>query len=64
MLVRDVHNRCTVSEILTSDWLSDVPLSKQMPLIAKIRDLSKEDKLVIIQQMEEGNFGTKDGILK
>lgn len=64
MIVREVHNRCTVSEILTSDWLSDVPLSKQMPLIAKVRDLSKEDKLVIIQQMEEGNFGSKDAILK
>ena len=64
MLVREVHKRCTVSEILTSDWLSDVPHSKQMPLIAKVRDLSKEDKLVIIQQMEEGNFGSKDTILK
>ncbi|WP_411023368.1 hypothetical protein, partial [Salmonella sp. s51228] len=62
MLIKEVTNRATVDEILDSEWLSSVTAPRQVPLIAKRRELCKQDKILIIQQMVDGGIGSKDDI--
>ena len=65
MLQVDVNARASMDQIFHHPWLAQSQsVTTPMPLLSTLSEITPEDKDFVLHRMEQGNFGSRDSILK
>jgi len=65
MLQVDVSARATMDQILRHPWMtSHNRPAPPIPLMSKLAEIPHEDRDTVLHRMEQGNFGSRDNIIR